>query len=64
MAREKANHQVSLMCRILDVSASGYYAWLGRGPSTRALQDEALLGRIRKDPSRQPWHLRGAEDTR
>ncbi len=36
------------MCRILDVSVSGYYAWLGRGPSARALQDEALLGRIRK----------------
>jgi len=36
------------MCRFLGVSTSGYYAWVGRGPSSRARQDEELLGRIRK----------------
>ncbi len=30
------------MCRIYDVSPSGYYAWLGRSPSKRA-QEEARL---------------------
>ena len=35
------------MCRLLDVSASGYYAWLERGPSARAVSDAELLGKIR-----------------
>ena len=35
------------MCRLLDVSASGYYAWLERGPSARAVSDTELLEKIR-----------------
>jgi putative transposase len=35
------------MCRILGVSHSGYYAWLGRPPSRRALEDAVLTERIR-----------------
>jgi transposase InsO family protein len=30
------------MCRVLDVSRSGYYDWLGRKPSRRAQEDERL----------------------
>jgi putative transposase len=45
---EKANHAVSLLCRVLEVSRSGFYAWLGREPSPRALKDERILARIRK----------------
>jgi putative transposase len=35
------------MCRNLNVSKAGYYAWRGRKPSARARADEALKLRIR-----------------
>jgi putative transposase len=35
------------MCRVLAVSASGYYAWRQRPPSARARADAALTARIR-----------------
>src|SRR5680860_618334 len=36
-----------MMCRLLGVSRSGYYAWSGRAPSRRALDDVAIGERIR-----------------
>jgi putative transposase len=38
---------ISLMCRVLEVSRSGYYDWLTRRPSARALEDERLKVEIR-----------------
>jgi transposase InsO family protein len=35
------------MCRLLEVSTSGFYAWSQREPCKRAQQDEVLLGIIR-----------------
>lgn len=35
------------MCRCLNVSRSGYYAWKGREPSPRAIENDALLEEIR-----------------
>ena len=48
IAAEKANHPISLMCRMLGVSRSGYHAWLRRPPSDRELSDAWLLERIRQ----------------
>ena len=46
MRANRADHAVSTMCRVLGVSASGYYAWLRRGPSSRARRDAELASRI------------------
>ena len=35
-----------LMCRVLEVSRSGFYAWEGRGPSARAQAEERLREKI------------------
>jgi putative transposase len=44
----QAMHPVATMCRVLDVSSSGYYAWRVRPLSERARWDAELLERIRK----------------
>ena len=47
MKANQAHHRVATMCRVLGVSASGYYAWRSRGRSHRAKRDEELCGTIR-----------------
>ncbi len=47
MIANRAIYPIATMCRLLCVSASGYYAWQGRRPSARAAGDAALLGHIR-----------------
>lgn len=42
----QATHSVQRMCRLLSVSASGYYAWQGRPPCERARVDLLLTGKI------------------
>jgi putative transposase len=42
----QADYSVSTLCRLHDVSESGYYAWLKRKPSSRALANLALGDRI------------------
>jgi len=48
IAAERAVHSIKTMCRVLDVSRSGFHAWARREPSARALEDERLTGRIRE----------------
>ena len=48
IAAEKTSHSISLMCRVLGVSRSGFHAWEQRPPSQRALADAALSRRIRE----------------
>jgi putative transposase len=45
MRREKANYSISVLCRVLRVSRSGYYDWKDREPSKKSQQDTALTPR-------------------
>jgi len=40
-------YPVGVMCRVLEVSRSGYYAWRERPPSARKMADQALIIKIR-----------------
>jgi putative transposase len=42
----KAEHSIKLMCRVLEVSRSGYHAWAARPLSTRGVEDARLSARI------------------
>jgi putative transposase len=42
----KTNHRVSVMCRTLKVSKSGFYGWRDRAPSARARADALLTEKI------------------
>lgn len=44
----RREYPVRMMCRCLQVSPSGYYAWKQRRPSRRAVANAALLERIRE----------------
>jgi putative transposase len=48
IAAEKANHPISVMCRMLEVSRSGFHAWQRRAPSDRQLADAWLTVTIRE----------------
>jgi putative transposase len=43
----QATHPIATQCRVLGVSASGYYAWTIRPASARATADAALMEQIR-----------------
>ncbi len=46
MSEHRAVHSVATMCRVLEVSASGYYAWQSRSPSRRSVDDAVLQAEI------------------
>jgi hypothetical protein len=46
IATERASFPVRALCRVVGVSASGFYAWLRRGSEDRARDDDNLARRI------------------
>ena len=44
---EKANYPIRILCRVLQVSSSGYYRWRHAEPSERSNQDQRLNVEIR-----------------
>lgn len=44
---ERANHTVTILCRCLRVTTSGFYAWRKRPESTHARDDRRLKVRVR-----------------
>ena len=59
MKVNQATHSVGMMCRLLQVSRSGFYAWLDTTDERSATQaDMALTGEDRRDPpalARDVW---------
>jgi putative transposase len=47
ITRHRGEFEVRLMCRVLEVTPSGYYAALKRPPSWHALIDELLMAHVR-----------------
>jgi putative transposase len=44
---EKANHKVSVLCRVLGLSRSGYHKWAKAKPSRRKRENSRLAAEIR-----------------
>lgn len=47
ITRHRGEFEVRLMCRVLEVSTSGYYASRKRSPSWHAVIDEVLMAHVR-----------------
>jgi putative transposase len=47
ITRHRGEYPLRLMCRVLAVAPSGYYAWRRRAPSAHVIADERLMLNIR-----------------
>lgn len=57
MDAEKVNYPIALMCKVLKVARSGYYAWVNRKASPRQQENEILSEQIQQihQQSRQTY---------
>lgn len=44
-----SDYRVEKVCRVLNVSRSGFYAWLKRSQSARKLEDAVLAEEMKKE---------------
>ena len=64
IAKHRSIWPVAWLCEALDVSRSGFHAWLTRSPSNRTRYNDALLGVMRASfiasdrtyGARRVWH--------
>ncbi len=63
---EQASDPITMLCRLVDVSRAGYYAWAQRGSSERAQADATRTEAIRSihAQSRQTYGLSQVHATR
>ena len=52
MKAHQEQYPIATMCRVLEVSTSGYYAWRKRQPSRRSQTDKTLTEKIKRIHSR------------
>ena len=64
MREWRIEYPVEVMARVLDVSCSGFYAWLGRPPPPNTVEISRHSGMDRRNPDcmdapnpRRPWSL-------
>lgn len=48
IAQHRQEYAITLMCRVLEVSVSGYYAWLKRPPSRHSREDASLAKKVKE----------------
>jgi len=48
MAEHRERFRIRKLCEVLDVSRSGFYAWLHRQPSRRERENEAIAVHVRE----------------
>ena len=64
IAKHQSIWPVTWLCKVLDVSRSGFHAWLNRKPAKRTLENEELTRVVRQSfiasdrtyGARRVWH--------
>ena len=47
MAEHRHEYPITILCRVLEVSVSGYYAWCQRPPSQHSREDAQLAEKVK-----------------
>ena len=47
IAENRQEYPITTMCRVLEISVSGYYAWRKRAPSLHSREDAQLAEKVK-----------------